>query len=533
MTTKQQPKKYLPVLTKKKGFFARNTELLAILLFALLLRFCYLYSSVIPFSFDHGKDSLAVLHMIQTGSPKLIGPWTSIPGLFFGPGWYYLLAPALALAQGNPMAPVYALAAIVLLQVFLAYRYFGKYEAMIIATAELWMMFSRSAWNPFPMPLVTLVLLILIRKLQRQSTQSKYPTWLLVGLLTFTAALGFHFSTAFAVFYLFILPVWFLKNSLHKKLGNWIAAVGGFVVPFIPQLLFEVRHNFVEARAVLSYFSSSIEHVEPLAKLSQVLSVTFGELKLGFMPDLPANTPAIWLQIVTYIVIALLAYALFSAMKRRKPFPLGFEIVTYFFIPLIGLIFLHFNLWYVWALAPIPVIIIGYLLRQSPRWVGIAFMSLLILGSLLRVTYFITTEQQVMKKSRAFLPIKLEAIDWIYQHSNNEPFASYHYESDIYDYPYQYIYWWLAIYRGKQLPTEFSYKPGEWSYSTEKPELLATYQKRFGAETKQPKRIFYIVEQAENSEFLDSWWNEQKHGAFIDIATLSAELTVYEAEVAK
>ena len=56
--------------------------LIILLLFVLATRAVYILSGVIPFSFDHGKDSLAVMHMLTTKSPALIGPWTSIPACF-------------------------------------------------------------------------------------------------------------------------------------------------------------------------------------------------------------------------------------------------------------------------------------------------------------------------------------------------------------------------------------------------------------------------------------------------------------------
>ncbi len=81
--------------------------LIAITLFILATRLPLVLPNTIPFSFDHGKDSVAVLHMVKEPSIKFIGPWTSIPGLYFGPGWYYLLAPSFLLPMVIRWLPLF------------------------------------------------------------------------------------------------------------------------------------------------------------------------------------------------------------------------------------------------------------------------------------------------------------------------------------------------------------------------------------------------------------------------------------------
>ena len=125
--------------------------LVFLLLFALATRLPHLFGYNIPFSFDHGRDSLAVLDLIKTGTLKFIGPWTSIQGLFFGPLWYYLLAPLYWLLNGNPLAGPLTMQIIGLITIGLAFKYFGIYEAIIFASAPIFTIISVSAANPFPM----------------------------------------------------------------------------------------------------------------------------------------------------------------------------------------------------------------------------------------------------------------------------------------------------------------------------------------------------------------------------------------------
>src|SRR3989344_506891 len=98
-----------------------------LLVWAALTRLPIIASGTMLFGFDQGRDALAVLHLIKTLNPVFIGPWTSIPGLFFGPGWYYLLAPAYWLTQGNPLSGPLTMFVLGLIGIALAYKYLGAY----------------------------------------------------------------------------------------------------------------------------------------------------------------------------------------------------------------------------------------------------------------------------------------------------------------------------------------------------------------------------------------------------------------------
>ena len=76
-------------------------------------------------------------------------------------------------------------------------------------------------------------------------------------------------------------------------------------------------------------------------------------------------------------------------------------------------------------------------------------------------------EQSYLAKHRAFLPIKVKALEKIDELSEKKSYSSYHYVPDIYDYSYQYLYFQKAF-KGKKLPYEFSYQPGETKYIKEK-----------------------------------------------------------------
>ena len=269
--------------------------LVFLLLFALATRLPHLFGYNIPFSFDHGRDALAVLDLIKTGTLKFIGPWTSIQGLFFGPGWYYLLAPLYWLLNGSPLAGPLTMQIISLITIGLAYKYFGIYEAIIFASAPIFTIISVSAANPFPMVLIGLLILICLKKPKRHPLN--------LGLLI---SLGFHFSSALAIFYLLIIPLILLIRKIKLSLTKLII---GLIIPFIPQILFEIKNNFLEVRSLVNYFIAGESQQVTPGKIKIVTSSIMHELGLAVLPD------TMWLK---YLGLGLLVVGLAVAIKRRK-----------------------------------------------------------------------------------------------------------------------------------------------------------------------------------------------------------------------
>ncbi len=482
-------------------------------------RLFLLRDNAIPFTFDHGKDSIAILDMWLTHTPKLIGPWTSIPGLFFGPAWYYLLLPSFIIGGGNPVAPVVVMVLLGVAQILLAYRYFGKSTATIIATSQTWMTVSQSAWNPFPMTALTLCIAILFKKI----LQTKHALFKLYFFLGITASLGFHFSTAFAVFYVLLIPCFFLLHRVHISLKSGGALLLGFALPFLPQALFEVRHSFLETRAVLSYLIAGGAPADrSWSGLFSILSSVWGEISLGIFPGTEA-LPSLLAQFISVFVITTYALGGYWLYKHKKKLFLGSDALVWFLLPTVGFVFLHYNVWYVLGMTPLFVVIAGQLVDVAPRQLRIIVLVLFLMAPLGKAYTYLSGDAQTLKKSSQFLPVKLAALSFIRADAAGRPFASYHFVPDVYDYSYQYLYFFAAL-GGQPLPAEFSYAPGKIAYIPEKADLLPLFE-----HTAAPEKIYFIVEKPEQTAIQEAWWNEQKYSKIIHEEKISPEVTVFVA----
>ena len=488
-----------------------------LIVLALLTRLPYLWGRIIPFSFDHGRDSLAALHLIKTLSLKFIGPWTSIPGLFFGPGWYYLLAPAYWLSGGDPISGTLLMVALGLVQIGLAYKYLGVYEAVIMATAPIWIILSTGAANPFPMTLVSLIIIILLKQIGEKRKVSVKQ----MALLGLMIGLGFHFSSAFSIFYFLTIPIilgWRKIKLTGKKV---VAGFGALVIAFGPQLLFEIKHGFMQTKAVIGYFSEGeTQKINP-GKIKIVTNSIINELGLAVLPDIK------WLKYLglglliigtTYLIRA----NLIRAKKKNSFWP---EIILLLAVPTVGFWWLHYNPWYAYGFLPVAVVAVGKILRALPKKLAMIYLLILLISPIYGLYNHFDNNREKLLENKAFLPVKMEVLEYIYSQAGDQSFASYHYLPEIYDYAYQYLYLWQGF-KGRTLPVEFSYQPGEISYATEKPDLLDKLPKTQGP----AEKIFLVIERPENKWHypLDEWLGRIEYREIISKQLIGPEIEVWQ-----
>jgi hypothetical protein len=499
---------------------SRALPLFLLCTYALIIRYIFIQPNVVAFLFDHGKDSLAVIDMIKTGTPKLIGPWTSIPGVFFGPAWYYLLAPGFLLTNGQPMSGVYTLILLSVLGVVLAYKYLGKVEAVLVAASLPWIGLSSSAWNPYPIAYTMMLVLIGITKV----VERKKLTWQISCLIGLSASLGFHFSTAYAIFYLFTLPIiliyWHQVKKIQLPLKSLLAGIFAFFLPFIPQLIFELRHNFLEFRSAITYLTTPTVNRASVSPVSLFLQM-FGEMRNTLIPNFGFS----WLEPLNLIFsLAVFGSIIWVFVVKRKLPIIWFELFVLTVIPLLGLSRTHFNIWYLTPLLVIYIMIIGHTLKYLPQYVSNIYLGIMLVSSVIYGLSMYQSYRPSLLTRRDFLPTKERIINYIYQESKGEPFAVYHYLPEIYDFGYQYLYFAKAM-AGYPLPVEFSYRPGETSYIPEKSGLLA----KFPTSNSKPKLIFYVVENPDHQTYLDEWWAFQHYSKLINTYQAGSNVTVYSA----
>ena len=66
------------------------------------LRLQGVFTNSFAFTYDVGRDMLALSAIVHLHKIPLIGATTGLPGIFYGPWWYYMLTPFFIIFSGSP-----------------------------------------------------------------------------------------------------------------------------------------------------------------------------------------------------------------------------------------------------------------------------------------------------------------------------------------------------------------------------------------------------------------------------------------------
>src|SRR3989344_5410275 len=237
-------------LIKRKNIIIASI-FVVVFLISFLLRFLIVLNYNFPFTMDQGRDMLDIRNVVDGLNPTLIGPTTSINGVYLGPFWYYFNVPPYLLGQGNPSALVYWMLGWYMLAGFLFYFLYRKKDPILgLIISIIFLMLpnlyfpSRYSWSANPMPYVLILyFLALIRSLDKKDFFSFFIVGLISGLaMQIEAAFGVLLAP-FALFFYTFRRIRFI---------NTLSAFFGFFITLLPQILFELRHKFIMTNTFLN-----------------------------------------------------------------------------------------------------------------------------------------------------------------------------------------------------------------------------------------------------------------------------------------
>lgn len=198
----------------------QNLVLILIIVLATWLRF-YRLPELMTFISDQGKDYLTARDMVLTNQLALVGIASSVPWLYQGPFFIWLVALVFKLTGFNPVHPAILTATLGVLTVYLTYKFSRSYlAAFILAASPLAVIHSRLAYHISPIPLFSILYLFALQNF------SVGWTFFLAGIL-----LQFELTT---------LPLTILALIRFKKFSFF------WLIPFIPKIIYDLSHGFTQ-----------------------------------------------------------------------------------------------------------------------------------------------------------------------------------------------------------------------------------------------------------------------------------------------
>lgn len=226
-----------------------------ILLMGAVLRL-YRIRDYLVFLGDEGRDALVVKRIVVDHVYTLLGPITSVGGMYLGPIYYYFMAPFFWLFNLDPVGPAVMIVLMFLITTYFIFRLAADFlnsetailSSLLYATSPLVITYSRSSWNPNAVPLFAI--LIIYGLLQAFIAGKRL--WLFVVGLAFGIILQLHYL-ALVLFGVMIVAGIILQPKLQKI--DLLKLILGFLVSLSPFLLFELRHGFPNTQTILRFIT--------------------------------------------------------------------------------------------------------------------------------------------------------------------------------------------------------------------------------------------------------------------------------------
>jgi len=240
---------------RKRKVNRTSLILFIILLLAFFFRF-YKLTEWFSFGMDQEYEAFLVKNIVEGNHIPLIGVNAGDTGIYLGPYFIYLSVIPYLLFLGNPLGFAVTasfLGVVVTYLIFVIVKKLfslpaGLFAAFFYAASFLASYYDRSFWNPMPVPLLSLLIVYFIYRIVRGD--GKYLVF-----LAFVFGLIFHTHLSLLIFTPIVIYVLIVnRQKFSRKIIIWSLCV--FLFMLAPLLLFELRHNFTNSRAVIKSFSA-------------------------------------------------------------------------------------------------------------------------------------------------------------------------------------------------------------------------------------------------------------------------------------
>lgn len=373
-----------------RGIFKRKINLSIVLLTILILvsvffRFWHIRDYIV-FLGDEGRDMIVMRNIFVNGDIPFLGPTASVGGFYLGPIYYWMAAPFLWLSNYDPVGPAYFVAAIGVLTVLLLFKFLKDtvglwpafFASILYATAPLIVRYSRSSWNPNPLPFFALLMIYFLYL----GISKKHLKYFIFAGAAFGVSIQLHYLAAT----LALVGALIVISCVNFK--KWpvvfIVTLSGAMITFSPFLIFEARHNFPNFRTILEFVGRG--NVGYKSANLAYLTFDIGNI---FLEEISRVVETAYTKISFLI---LLAGCLWGFIKtwRDNQVRIIFSVSLIYFIA--GLIFLRLYTgqiydYYFGFMFPAPFLVLGLVFYQL--WQKNLLKSVVIIVFLLLLAVFL------------------------------------------------------------------------------------------------------------------------------------------------
>lgn len=407
------------------------------------------------FGFDQGRDYLAVKNIVVDHKLTLIGSEVGagaagLNGIFQGPLYYYFLSVPFLLTNGNPYSGVVLMFLLSFFSVIFAY-FFGKKlfgvaggltMALLFALSPMFIAQARFTWNSNPSTLF--ILLSFFFTYLGMKKENKY-----IFLSSFFAAFVYNFQFAVSVPLSASIILFYILVVRLKAIKKYLILISGYVLGFLPMLLFETRHGFLAIRGFATYLFGAKEIGLSFLPSQKIIASHVSSFFNAFIDVFPKDI--ISPHALLLIVLIPTFYFFYKEKNKELRKFIGFLFLLF---PVYFFVFLFFRnaiwVYYLIALNIAYILFFSYsmasVFKQKGVILKIFYLLFLVFITIRVLPILINVFNNDYKDygGTAKIKGKIDAIDFIYNDANKNKFSLFVFSPPIYTYPYDYILWWHA-----------------------------------------------------------------------------------------
>ncbi len=442
-------------MKKKLSFLLKKEYLLLylFLIFGSFLRLQGVFTNSFAFTYDVGRDMLALANIVYDHRIPLIGATTGLPGVFYGPWWYYMLTPFFIIFMGNPQGIAFIMALIGIVSIFLGFilgkkigkTFLGILLSLLISVSSTMISLSAQIWNPNIAPLFVIFILLVLNKIYSKENKSKLRYYFLLGVLlalNIDLEIVFGLLLFFGIIFSVILIV--NKHITLKQIGVFII---GVLVIFSPRILFELRHQFLMTKAFLNFLTNG-DSSNNLPSIANILSNRLGIFFDQFNQTLTMENEILGFTFLIFIIISFL-FLYKKAELVIKNFSKTSIIVVFIFV--VGTTFFSHDIWphYLVGLPVFYILLLGiatYLvwMKFPSKWFALLLALVLFFVNINPFNVVKNVTAPLWEGDSSVYRNQLAVIDYVYNQANGKRFKYVVYTPPVHDYTYQYLFRWYG-----------------------------------------------------------------------------------------
>jgi hypothetical protein len=271
------------------------------------------------FDADQGHDMATLVAFVRDGAVPLLGPKTSVGDFHHGAFYYFLLAPAAAVGNGDPVVVTAFLALLGIGAVALTWwlaravagPVAGALAGLLLAVSPAGVEQSTFIWNPNPIAFFAVLALAAAWRAHTSVPEAGRAgtSWLWWSVAIGAAGAVTQLHVLGVVFLIAILGLAILELRADRRVALGIVGGGVLVVLLlVPLLVHELTNGFSETNLILAYLRSGDTGTGMgiVASLAFTLLRVVGWPIVGLVTDVPALAALVLAGTVGLAVIGVL-----------------------------------------------------------------------------------------------------------------------------------------------------------------------------------------------------------------------------------